>query len=243
MSTLKVMPSVQAAARWSGETFTQQWQSALENVALDHEKFLQECQTYENDLMPQAYADLKHAFRDTEAGKLPVVAADAYKGRADLADQKVQGILDQLASFADDPAAGSKSVRVRDRLQRALDKATPGEVASVVAKAVADAPDRDIPALVAETPSMLEAAGVPLKLKGEEITGADLMKLVLAQRVPELAAAMEEQRRAEMSRQCIAQNADRLQKCIYNAEPLRAPLVDPNALKSGSCDPDLTHVA
>lgn len=225
-----VMPNIEAPARWSGDTFTQEWSSALENIAADHAKFLQECQAYERDLMPQAFADLRHAFRDTEAGKLATAAADAYKGRSDLADQKVAAILDSLAAQADTPGSGSRPIRVRDRLQRAIDKCQPGQVATVVAKAIADAPDSDLPTLIQEAPSMLQTA---------EVAG-EFLTQVLAQRIPELAEAMAEQKKAEQSRQCIALNAKRVQDCIRTAEPLRVPLVNPVTL---GLDPDAGHVA
>jgi hypothetical protein len=225
-----LMPNVEAPARWSGETFTQEWSSALENAASDHARFLQECAGYERDLMPEAYSDLRHAFKDTEAGKLVATAPDAYKGRADLADARVAAILDGLASQADIPGSGSRPIRVRDRLQRAVDKAAPGAVASIVAKAIADAADSDLPTIVQEAPSMLQAADVE----------PEFLNAVLAQRVPQLADAMAEQKKAEMSRHCVSLNAARLQKAIRNAEPLRVPLVNPVAL---GLDPDANHVA
>lgn len=228
-----VVPHAEVPARWSGDTYTQQWQSALENIAADHAKFLQECQAYEKDLMPEALVDLRHAFANTEAGKLATVAAEAYQGRTDLADQKVQAVIDALAAQVDAPGSGSRPIRVRDRLQRAVDKAEPGQVATVVAKAIADASDGDLPCLIAEVPAMLKAAEV----------GEGFLPQVLAQRIPELAEAMEEQRRAEMSRQCIAQNAKRVQDCIRNAEPLRVPLVSPVAAPLQLDPDDASHVA
>jgi hypothetical protein len=229
-----LMPRVEAPARWSGDTFTAEWSSALENAAVDHRKFLQECEGYRNDLMPEALEDLRHSFKDTESGRLVSTAADAYKVRSDLASQKVAAVLDNLAAQADAPGSGSRPIRVRDRLQRAVDKAGPGAAVSAVTKAIADAPDCDLPTLVQEAPAMLKAAGVETGFLTE----------VIADRVPELAEAMAVNKRAEMSRQCIALNAKRLEKCIRDAQPLRVPLVDPTTLKSGSCDPDAaSHVA
>jgi hypothetical protein len=216
-----LMPRVEATARWSGETYTEQWQSALENIAADHAKFLQEVQPYQADLMPQAFEDLWHAFRDTESGRLVTAAAD-YKGRSELADQKVQAILDGLAARADAPGSGSRPIRVRDRLQRAVDKAAPGEVATVVAKAIADAADSDLPVILQEAGPMLQEAEVD----------AGFVNAILAQRMPQLADAMGEQKKAELSRQCISQNATRLEKAIRSAEPLVSPVklgLDPDA--------------
>jgi hypothetical protein len=223
-----VIPNVEAPARWSGDTYTEQWQSTLENTAADHRRFLEECATFERDLMPEAYQDLRHSFRDTESARLASTAADAYQGRTELAHQRVQAVIDGIAAQADAPDSGSRSIRVRDRLQRAVDKAAPGEVAAVVAKAVADAPGPDLPAIVAEAPAMLQTAGVD----------GEFLRQVLAQRIPALADAMCEEKKSEQSRQCIAQNKKRLDECIRTAAPLRVPLVNPVAL---GLDPDASH--
>lgn len=102
----------------------------------------------------------------------------------------------------------------------------PDRAAMVVMQAINDAPKCDVPVIVQEGRAIVEAA-IP---GGPADT---IIKQALAQRDPELAAAIKVQEKHERARQIVQSNVQRLQRCFKDAEPLRVPLVSPVDLGLG----------
>ena len=123
--------------------------------------------------------------------------ADAEKNVADI----VAG-LSPKGDVAEELRAG----RTWDRTTRVLDATPAAQRAEVARKLIANSSDDELGVLLAELPSYLDAQG----------TGSEWLDTVAAERVPALAAARQEAKKAAQSRQILNHDAELLRARITN---------------------------
>ena len=152
---------------------------------------------------PEGVRQVIAQFADSPAAQKIDEAITIAEQREEAAAQRV---LDTLRSLSPelDAAGESRATRAWARAQRQLDAASDDRVADTARRLIEDAGDSELGTLITEVPSYLVSRG----------QSADWVDDIVAARVPELAAAREQLKRASQARPIVNFNASLIRKRI-----------------------------
>jgi hypothetical protein len=193
-----------------GETVAELAESALRQVNAKLGEFVANVATRQHLLSTEGVQVELAAFADTAAARAIDVHAAQVDDRAAQAEAKVQAVLDGLVRPGD-AAQETRNTRTWDRALRQLDAAAAnGEVNQVAHHLLATAPPDQLGLMISELRPYLHSRNI----------GDEWIDSALEQRVPPLAQARAEARKAEQTRQIISYGAARVREGIANGRPV-----------------------
>ena len=181
----------------------------------------------EDDKVARFIAEERAKFADTAPALMPDAARSFMAEQQTAASQKVDEVRAGLSPRTDDVAALLHQQQIWARERPKLDaKADKGTAAQAAVGAIANAPDLEtLRVYAAELPSYLAARGV------DDTT---FVERALTDRVPELAAAREQQHEAAHWSQVVEHTAGYVDRCIASgrpADPRVLAMLDPKKIR------------